>query len=103
SVRAPFARVGTHLPEPHTGYAYIRRGAPLADHPGCHLVERFVEKPDAATAAAWVESGDHLWNSGIFLFRAARYLTELERREPAMLAACRRALDAARHDLGVLR
>ena len=94
---------GIEPTEPHTGYGYIRRGAPLPDRPGCHRVERFVEKPDVATAAAWLASGDHLWNSGIFLFRAARYLAELARREPAMLAACRRALDAARHDLGVLR
>jgi mannose-1-phosphate guanylyltransferase/mannose-6-phosphate isomerase len=88
---------------PHTGYGYIRRGTALPGQPGCHLVERFVEKPDAATAAAWVASGEYLWNSGIFLFRADRYLEELGRREPAMVAACRRALDAARHDLGVLR
>jgi mannose-1-phosphate guanylyltransferase/mannose-6-phosphate isomerase len=94
---------GIQPAEPHTGYGYIRRGAPLPGRAGCHLVERFVEKPDAATAGAWVASGEYLWNSGIFLFRAARYLSELERREPAMVAACRHALDTARHDLGVLR
>jgi mannose-1-phosphate guanylyltransferase/mannose-6-phosphate isomerase len=88
---------------PHTGFGYIHRGASLPDLPGCFAVDRFVEKPDAATAAAWVASGAYLWNSGIFLFPAVRWLEELERREPAMVAACRRALETAAHDLGFLR
>ncbi len=88
---------------PHTGYGYIRRGAPLAGVPGCHAVARFVEKPDAATAEAWVASGEYLWNSGIFLFPVARYLAELERREPAIVQACRRALATAQPDLSFLR
>jgi mannose-1-phosphate guanylyltransferase/mannose-6-phosphate isomerase len=88
---------------PRTGYGYIQRGAPLAGLPGCHTVARFVEKPDAATAEAWVASGDYLWNSGIFLFPAARYLAELERREPAMVEACRRAVETAQRDLSFLR
>jgi len=66
--------------------------------PRCHGVARFVEKPDPATAAALVASGEYLWNSGIFLFPAARYLAELERHEPAIVAASRRALDDAKHD-----
>jgi mannose-1-phosphate guanylyltransferase/mannose-6-phosphate isomerase len=88
---------------PHTGYGYIERGAALDACAGCHAVARFVEKPDAATAGAWVASGDYLWNSGIFLFPAARYLAELERREPAIVEACRRALDTAQRDLSFLR
>ena len=46
-------------------------------------VERFVEKPDLETARAYVAGGDHFWNSGMFLFRASRYLAELERFSPA--------------------
>jgi mannose-1-phosphate guanylyltransferase/mannose-6-phosphate isomerase len=88
---------------PHTGFGYIQRGAPLPGLPGCHGVARFVEKPDAATAEAWVASGEYLWNSGIFLFPAARYLAELERREPAMLAACRHAVETAQRDPEFLR
>jgi mannose-1-phosphate guanylyltransferase / mannose-6-phosphate isomerase len=87
----------------HTGYGYLQRGAALAGLPGCHAVGRFVEKPDAETAAAWIASGDYLWNSGIFLFPAARYLAELERWHPAIVEASRRALAGAEHDLSFLR
>src|SRR5262245_50379173 len=88
---------------PHTGYGYIHRGDVLPELPGCRAVSRFVEKPDAATAAAWVTNGEYLWNSGIFLFPAARYLAELEQAEPAIVDASRRALDSARRDLSFLR
>jgi mannose-1-phosphate guanylyltransferase / mannose-6-phosphate isomerase len=88
---------------PHIGYGYIHAGQALAELPGCHPVARFVEKPDAATAEALVASGEYLWNSGIFLFTAARYLAELERREPAIVEACRRALATAKCDLSFLR
>jgi mannose-1-phosphate guanylyltransferase/mannose-1-phosphate guanylyltransferase/mannose-6-phosphate isomerase len=82
----------------HAGYGYIQRGTALDGLPRCHAVARFVEKPAAATAAALVASGEYLWNSGIFLFPAARYLAELERHEPAVIAASRRALEDAKDD-----
>jgi mannose-1-phosphate guanylyltransferase/mannose-1-phosphate guanylyltransferase/mannose-6-phosphate isomerase len=88
---------------PHTGYGYIRRGVALPELPCCHAVGHFVEKPDAATAATWMLSGEYLWNSGIFLFPAARYLAELERTRPAIVEASRRALAAAERDLSFLR
>src|SRR5262249_53692853 len=78
--------------EPHTGYGYIRKGTPMSELPACFALERFVEKPDAATARAWVDSGAYLWNSGIFLFPAARYLEEPERRQPEIVTACRCAI-----------
>src|SRR6185437_14605257 len=56
------------------------------------------EKPDAATAERYVAAGDFFWNSGIFLFPAALYVSELERLRPDMLAACRQALEGARSD-----
>ncbi len=87
----------------HTGFGYIERGAPLAGAPGCDAIARFVEKPDLATAEAYVAGGRHLWNGGIFLFPAARYLAELERHRPAIVAACRRALAEATRDLSFLR
>jgi len=80
---------------PETGYGYIKGGAPLADAPGVLVVERFVEKPDRATAETYLASGDYYWNSGMFLFAASAFLAEMERLEPAMLAACRRSLEAA--------
>ena len=83
-----------------TGYGYIRRGA----GPGpAFTVAKFVEKPDAATARGYVESGEYYWNSGMFMFRASAYLAELGRYAPAMLAACRAALAAAGRDLDFLR
>ena len=84
---------------PETGYGYIKAAA----GEGVRAVERFVEKPDAATAAAYVASGDYAWNSGMFLFRASAYLAELERHQPAMLAACREALARARRDVDFVR
>jgi mannose-1-phosphate guanylyltransferase/mannose-6-phosphate isomerase len=81
---------------PETGYGYIKAGAPLDDSgSGVSVVERFVEKPDLATAQRYLDTGHYYWNSGIFLFRASAFLAELERLAPAMLAACQQALAAA--------
>ncbi len=67
-----------------TGYGYIRLGEALA---GGHRVDRFVEKPDLTTAEAFLASGDHVWNGGIFCMRAEAYLEELARHRPAMAAS----------------
>jgi mannose-1-phosphate guanylyltransferase/mannose-1-phosphate guanylyltransferase/mannose-6-phosphate isomerase len=88
---------------PETGYGYIRRGSILEGLAGCHEVAQFVEKPDRATAARYVEDGGYAWNSGMFLLPVAAFLTELERLQPAVLAAARRAVDGAREDLDFLR
>jgi len=80
---------------PETGYGYIRRGPALSDMADCFAVARFVEKPDAATAAGYVASGDYDWNSGMFLFKANAFLGELERLEPELLLHCRDALARA--------
>jgi mannose-1-phosphate guanylyltransferase / mannose-6-phosphate isomerase len=94
---------GIAADRPETGYGYIRRGAALAGHEGCHEVAAFVEKPDRERARAYLAAGDYFWNSGIFLFPAGLYLDELARRHPEMVAACRAALAKARRDLGFLR
>lgn len=86
-----------------TGYGYIRRGEALADAAGAHRVAAFVEKPDAATAAQYVSSGDYYWNSGMFLFRAQDFLDELKNLRPDILEASRAALDAAQPDLDFVR
>jgi len=93
---------GIRPDKPETGYGYIEAGDPLPGG-GAFAVRRFVEKPDAATARGYVEGGRHLWNSGLFLFRAADFLAELSRLEPAMLAACEAAVDKARIDLDFVR
>jgi len=68
-----------------------------------HSVDSFVEKPDKPTAEAYLQSGDYLWNSGIFMFRASRYLQELERSQPTILRCCRRALAESSIDLDFIR
>lgn len=68
---------------PETGYGYIRAGEEIA--PGTRRAEAFVEKPDLATAQSYVASGDHLWNSGMFLFRAGAYLDALRAHAPYLL------------------
>jgi mannose-1-phosphate guanylyltransferase/mannose-6-phosphate isomerase len=85
---------------PETGYGYIRRekGAGPA-----YAVAEFVEKPDAATAARYVASGDYYWNSGMFMFRARAFLAELGTHAPAILAACERSVAAAKRDLDFTR
>ncbi len=78
---------------PETGYGYIRTGEEVA--PGAHRVDRFVEKPDAATADAMLAQGGYVWNGGIFLFRADAYLRALAEFAPAMLDAARASMEAA--------
>jgi len=86
---------------PETGYGYIRRGAALDDQ--VYAVSHFAEKPDLETANAYVASGEYFWNSGMFLFRADRYLEELDKYAPQMLAACRKAYEQASDDLDFIR
>ena len=88
---------------PETGYGYIRRGEPVAECSDCYNVARFVEKPDAATAEGFVAEGTYYWNSGMFMFGAARYLQELEEHAPAIATAANQAMDAAYRDLDFCR
>jgi mannose-1-phosphate guanylyltransferase/mannose-6-phosphate isomerase len=88
---------------PETGYGYIERGEPLEAAPGCHGVSSFIEKPELEIAERFVASGRHYWNSGMFLFGARRFLDELKRFRPEMLAAVERAVDGAAQDLDFLR
>jgi mannose-1-phosphate guanylyltransferase/mannose-1-phosphate guanylyltransferase/mannose-6-phosphate isomerase len=74
-----------------TGYGYVERGPLLGE--GVHEAAAFVEKPDAARAAAYVEGGRHDWNGGIFLMRADVLVAGLERHAPAIIAAARRAME----------
>ncbi|MCK5353953.1 MAG: mannose-1-phosphate guanylyltransferase/mannose-6-phosphate isomerase, partial [Methyloprofundus sp.] len=85
---------------PETGYGYIKSGA----QDGAALkVEAFVEKPDHATATGYLEAGGYYWNSGIFMFRASRYLEELEKFRPDILKACQDAFAGKQADLDFLR
>jgi mannose-1-phosphate guanylyltransferase/mannose-6-phosphate isomerase len=88
---------------PHTGYGYIRRGAPLPQFPGVFNVEAFTEKPDEETAKGYLAAGTYTWNSGIFVLGAKAFLDELRRLQPAILEAASEALAKATRDLGFLR
>ena len=76
---------------PETGYGYIK-AAPESDE--AVVVEKFVEKPDQATAESYLADGGYFWNSGMFLFRASAYLAELKELEPAMFDACKASMSA---------
>ena len=81
---------------PETGYGYIRvddRGESPAGARarGDRLIVEFVEKPDAETARRYLQSGDYLWNSGIFMMRPDVWLSEVGRFRPEILEACRAA------------
>ena len=83
---------------PETGYGYIQQGLPLNDGSGAFQLARFVEKPDRATAQAYLDSGDYLWNSGIFVMRTSTWLAALAVCRPDVLAACQAALADASED-----
>ena len=88
----------------HTGYGYIRRGQPVEGFPGAAFtVDAFFEKPDAATAQAYLAAGSYFWNSGIFILHARTFLEELARLQPRILDAAKQALVKATEDLGFLR
>lgn len=88
---------------PETGYGYIQRGNPSKEVKGCFAVSRFIEKPDSATAEKFIKAGDMYWNSGMFLFRADRYLEELDRLQPAIVTTVQAAVEGASMDLDFLR
>ena len=83
---------------PETGYGYIQLAAEQAA--GVNIVSRFVEKPDATRAAEMIASGDHVWNGGIFLFRADNYLSVMAEHAPEMLSAAQDAMASATRQAG---
>lgn len=87
---------------PETGYGYINASDSIEDTIALS-VESFVEKPDLATAQQYLKSGKYYWNSGMFLFKASKYLQELEKFAPDILGTCRLAIDNALEDKDFLR
>jgi mannose-1-phosphate guanylyltransferase / mannose-6-phosphate isomerase len=86
--------------KPETGFGYIRRGP----GPGpSFAVRQFVEKPDREKAQRYVDSGEYFWNSGMFMFRASVFLSELYAHAPAIHVACTESIKAARRDLDFTR
>jgi len=94
------ATFGVVPKSPETGYGYIRRGRAEGDF---YRIAQFVEKPDSARAQAYLESGEYYWNSGMFLFRARRYLEELEKFAPDIASVVRSSFASATRDLDFTR
>ncbi|HAS8420427.1 TPA: mannose-1-phosphate guanylyltransferase/mannose-6-phosphate isomerase [Vibrio vulnificus] len=84
-----------------TGYGYIKQGEHVGE--SAYRVSQFVEKPNLATAKQYLSSGEYYWNSGMFLFKASRYLAELKNHRPDILQACELAMQGARADLDFIR
>lgn len=84
-----------------TGYGYIRVGESLGE--GASLVEQFVEKPDQATAQAYLDSGRYLWNGGIFVIKASVWLAKMAQYRPDILAACEAAFAERHEDMDFVR
>lgn len=80
---------------PETGYGYIRRGEAQG---AAYSIAGFFEKPDAATAQKYLDSGEYLWNSGLFMMRASVWLAAIGHFQPSILAACKAAIDGGRQD-----
>lgn len=87
----------------HTGYGYIQAGKGQTEKASWLSIARFVEKPSLKVAEDYVNSGEYFWNSGMFLFRAADFVAELEKFEPAILQACEVAYKNRRVDLDFVR
>ena len=86
--------------EPHTGYGYIKKGD---EDSGGYVVDEFIEKPSSDVAQEYLDSGDYFWNSGMFLFKASRYLEELQKFRPDIFDACKASMDGVEFDLDFLR
>jgi len=99
----------------NTGYGYIKsqgelpigkRGCPGVSknsNDGAHKVEEFVEKPDIKTAESYLEQGNYLWNSGMFMFKAATLIDELTTHSPEIVTSVNNAVDNAVQDLDFIR
>ncbi len=87
--------------EPHTGYGYIESGDSIVD--GAYKIAAFKEKPDEKTAQDFLDSRKYLWNSGMFCFKAAAFIEELERHHPDIVKHAKAALDNSEKDLDFIR
>ena len=85
----------------NTGYGYIK--ASKDDVNGAHKVEEFVEKPDLKTAQSYLEQGNYLWNSGMFMFKATTLIDELTTHSPGIVTSVNDAVNNAEQDLDFIR
>lgn len=108
----PFANAGKLvtfgiIPDvPETGYGYIHRGLLIANSENtapAYSVNQFVEKPNLEVAKSYLDSGEYYWNSGMFMFKARRYLSELKASRPDIYDACVASMDNIKSDLDFVR
>ena len=85
-----------------TGYGYIKKGDSI-NHHRAFKVQKFAEKPDVATANAYLKSGNYFWNSGMFMFKASRYIKELTKYHPDIVEICQQSIQSERTDLDFIR
>ncbi|KQT34482.1 mannose-1-phosphate guanylyltransferase/mannose-6-phosphate isomerase [Methylophilus sp. Leaf414] len=94
---------GIEPTHPETGYGYIQSDSASKFADNCYEVARFVEKPDAATAQEYLDAGNFYWNSGMFLFKPAVFLSELQHYAPAIVTAVTKAVEQSYKDLDFVR
>jgi len=88
--------LGVDAHHPETGFGYIQRGEKIAED--TYAISRFVEKPNQKTAQGFIESGDYVWNSGMFMFKASVFLEEIKRYSPDIYQTCKNALEEQEQD-----
>ncbi|BAP41434.1 mannose-1-phosphate guanylyltransferase/mannose-6-phosphate isomerase [Pseudomonas sp. 21LCFQ02] len=98
--RGEMVLFGVPATKPETGYGYIRSTGDSLLPEGVRRVQSFVEKPDEKRAKEFVEAGGYYWNSGMFLFRASRYLEELKKHDPDIYDTCVLTLERSKQDAG---
>ncbi|MVV47796.1 mannose-1-phosphate guanylyltransferase/mannose-6-phosphate isomerase [Pseudomonas sp. PB120] len=89
---------GVPATKPETGYGYIKSANDSLLPEGVSRVSQFVEKPDVKRATEFVQSGGYFWNSGMFLFRASRFLEELKKHDPDIYDTCVLTLERSEQD-----
>ena len=99
---------GIQADKPETGYGYIKQGECCSvsfsgNEAKGYVIDRFVEKPNEDLAKQYVESKEYLWNSGMFVFKASRYLEEIRKHRPDILDACKTSIAGAKNDLEFTR
>lgn len=85
---------------PEVGYGYIKKGSKLLSG---YQVEKFIEKPDIETAKKYLSTNEYLWNSGMFMFKASRYLDELNKFAQDIYCSCEKSLEELKTDLDFIR
>ncbi len=87
-----------------TGYGYIQQGAEMNVHgAAAYAINRFVEKPDVATAQSYLDEGSYLWNSGLFVVKASLWLTAIAETQAEILACCQKAWGQSKVDGDFIR